>query len=248
MISSVVLTHNDEQTIARTLSSLSWCDELIVIDDCSHDKTMEIVKQYNVLTFTKPLNGDFAAQRNFGLSKATNEWIFFVDSDEVVSEALQKEIQRVIKHPNVSGYMVRRLDTMFGRVLKYGEAGNIRLLRLAKKGMGTWKRSVHETWNIQGEVGVLQNPLFHFPHPDVAQFLDEINNYSSLHAKVLYKEGIRSTFWQILMYPLIKFKINYILRLGFLDGMPGMIVAVMMSFHSFLARSKLYLLSKNTHE
>jgi glycosyltransferase involved in cell wall biosynthesis len=248
MISAVILTHNDEKTISRTLKSLQWCDERIVIDDCSHDKTLEIVKQYGVLVYTKALSGDFATQRNFGLSKATGDWIFFVDSDEVVSEELQKEISLAVRKDNVSGYMIRRLDTIFGRSLNHGEAGNIRLLRLAKKGTGEWKRSVHETWDIHGETQTLHEPLHHFPHPDVAQFLDEINMYSTLHAKVLYDEGIRTNGWQVWAYPLVKFKLNYILRLGFLDGMAGMIVAVMMSFHSFLARSKLYLLSKNAHE
>jgi glycosyltransferase involved in cell wall biosynthesis len=248
MISAIVLSHNDEKTISRTLSSLAWCDELIVIDDCSHDKTIEIVKQYKTLVYTKELSGDFARQRNFGISKAKGDWIFFVDSDEVVSEKLQKEIRQAVTHTDVSGYMVMRLDTLFGKTLKHGETGNNRFLRLAKKGCGEWKRSVHETWDIQGIVKTLKEPLYHFPHPDVAQFLDEINTYSTLHAKVLYEKGVHAKNWQIVIYPCSKFILNYILRLGFLDGMAGMIVAMMMSFHSFLARSKLYLLLKKAHE
>jgi glycosyltransferase involved in cell wall biosynthesis len=248
MISAVVLTHNDENTVSQTLKSLEWCDERIVIDDCSHDKTLEIVKQYGIQVYTKPLSGDFAEQRNFGLTKATGDWILFVDSDEIVSEELHKEIAHALKRDSVSGYMLKRQDTIFGKTLKYGEAGNISLLRLGKKGSGLWKRCVHETWDIHGNIGILKEPLQHFPHPDVAQFLDEINIYSTLHANTLYEEGVRAQGWHVFVYPLAKFKFNYILRLGFLDGMPGMIVAMMMSFHSFLARSKLYLLSKKTHE
>jgi glycosyltransferase involved in cell wall biosynthesis len=249
MISAVILTHNDEKQIVRTLQSLGWCDERIIIDDCSHDKTTAVAKQYDVQIITHALASDFANQRNIGLTQSHGDWVLFVDSDEVVTEKLQKEILKVVKQKEYAGYYIRRIDEMFEKKIVHGESGNIKLLRLARKNAGTWKRRVHETWEVYGSVGMLEEPLLHFPHPDVAQFLDEINMYSTLHARVLHEEKIKAKWWQIAVYPGAKFFVNYILRLGFLDGMAGMIIAMMMSFHSFLARSKLYLLQKNTiHE
>jgi len=242
MISVVVLVHNDEKQIEQTLKSISWCDEIVVIDDCSNDKTIQIAKQYKAVVFTHALGDDFAAQRNFALQKVKGDWILFVDSDEVVSETLQKEIKHAIANPQMyTAFSFKRNDFMFGRILRHGETGNVRLVRLAQKNEGVWKRRVHETWEIKGEVGDLKEPLIHYPHPDVAQFIDEINKYSTLHANALYEEGVRTNWFQIIAYPKAKFIVGFILRLGFLDGMAGFLLAIFMSFHSFLARSKLYL-------
>lgn len=265
MISAVVLAHNDEKTIEATLKSLSWCDETIVIDDDSQDKTVEIAKKNGSTVFTHALKNDFAAQRNFGLSKvklhrltpaasshasegakpfrAEGEWALFVDSDEVVSPTLANEIREAITKDK-NGYYVKRKDWMWGKFLTHGETSNVRLLRLAKLNAGFWERSVHEVWRIKGAVGELTEPLLHYPHQNVAQFLDEINMYSTLNAKVLYDQGVRANALDIILYPLAKFFVNYIWRLGFLDGTAGMVVALLMSMHSFLTRSKLFMLAQ----
>lgn len=252
MISAVVLSHNDEATIPTTLKSIAWCDEVVIVDDESTDKTVEIARRYGATVYSRALHDDFAAQRNFGLSKAKGEWVLFVDSDEIVSKDLAKEIQREIASPRQPagsrndniGFYLKRLDTMWGRELKYGETANVKLLRFAKKNSGTWTRSVHEIWDVKGETGTLTQPLLHYPHQDVAQFMEEINRYSTLNAQYFYKAGVRSNIFHILIYPSAKFFVNYIFRLGFLDGTPGALVAFFMSFHSFLTRSKLWLLSQ----
>lgn len=238
MISAVVLTHNDEKMLERCLKNLSWCDEVIAIDDNSTDGTVAEAKKLGAKVFFRALNDNFAVQRNFGLEKAKGEWVLFVDSDEVVSEELAKEIQGSI-HGN-NGYFIKRKDYWGGRWLEYGEPGNVKLLRLAKKNTGTWVQPVHEVWKIRGTVGELTNPLLHYPHQNVAQFLDEINRYSTIYARYLYSQNVREHAWQIVGKPLAKFFVNYIWRLGFLDGTAGMVVAFMMSFHSFLVRAKLW--------
>jgi len=252
MISAVVLSHNDALTIQKTLVSLSWCDEILVIDDESLDKTREIAKEHHAVVYERKLSGDFAAQRNFGLSKAKNEWVLFVDSDESLTKELTDEIQhkvldsRLRGNDNIAGYFIKRIDTVFGHVLQHGETGNIRLLRLARKDIGLWVRPVHEIWDIQGTTALLTNPLLHFPHPNVTQFLSSVNLYSTLNATYLYRQGIREPLWKIPVYPFAKFFMNYVWHLGFLDGTAGIVVALMMSFHSFLTRAKLYMVWKNT--
>ncbi len=249
MITVVVLTHNDEKILARCLESLRWCDEMIAIDDESMDGTVGVAKRFGAKVFTRKLNGDFAAQRNFGLGKAKGEWVLFVDSDEVVSKELANDIKRVIseKRQVISGYFIKRKDYFLGKWLTHGETVNVKLLRLAKKDAGKWNRPVHEVWDVQGPIGELTYPLLHYPHPNVAQFLDEMNRYSTLNASYLYKQGIRAFWWDIIAYPAAKFFVNYIWRLGFLDGTAGAIMALMMSFHSFLTRAKLWKLSHNAN-
>jgi len=242
MITAIVLTHNNEPTLNKTLTSLRWCDECIVMDDFSTDKTVSIVKQFRTKMITRHLAGDFASQRNYALKQAKGNWVLFVDSDEVVTNGLQQEILQVIEDPDVAGCYLRRTDYFYGKELLHGETTSVRLLRLAKRDAGTWVRSIHEVWKINGPTVTLTEPLLHYPHPNVAQFLGEINWYSTLNAKLLFAQKKREPIWYVVVYPSAKFFVNYVWRLGFLDGMPGMIVAVMMSFHSFLTRAKLQML------
>jgi glycosyltransferase involved in cell wall biosynthesis len=244
MISAVILTKNEEKNIKDCLQSLAWCDELIVIDDNSEDKTQEIARKMGAKVFARSLNNDFAAQRNFGLEKATQDWVLFVDSDERVSEALWYEIMAQTNDPAnlYSGFYIKRNDVMWGRELKYGEIGNIKLLRLAKRGVGEWQGKVHEVWKVKGKTLLLQKPLLHYPHSTVETFLKEINFYTDLRADELFKKKVRASWWSIILYPKAKFVLNYILRRGYKDGLPGLVFAIMMSFHSFLVRGKLWTL------
>ncbi len=248
MLSAIVLTHNDESTILQTIASLHFCDEVIHVDDYSSDATVDIAKKYGAKVYTRQLHDDFSEQRNFGLTKANGEWILFVDSDEVVTPQLAQEIKHVVEISNLrsqiatNGYFIKRNDFLFGKWLRYGETRDMKLLRLAKKDAGKWIRPVHEVWDIHGPTSILKNPLLHYPHPNVAQFLSEINQYSTLNAQYIYKTNTPSHAWQILVYPTAKFFLNYVIRLGCLDGTQGFIFALLMSFHSFLTRGKLWLL------
>jgi glycosyltransferase involved in cell wall biosynthesis len=242
MITAVVLTHNDELQIEKTLKSVSWCDEVMVLDDQSSDGTREIAKKFGARVLNRASAGDFAAQRNFALEAAKGDWILFVDSDEVISEVLQKEIQEVVIQHMKVGYFFKRQDYLYGKPLIYGETGSVRLLRLAQKNSGKWVRPVHEVWDVGDKTMELDNPILHYPHPDVRRFLSDINTYSTLNAQYLYKEKIRVPAWHIVVYPTAKFFRNYIWHKGYLDGTPGAILAIMMSFHSFLTRAKLYML------
>lgn len=245
-ISAVVLAKNEEERILDCLKSLYFCEEILVIDDYSTDKTVELVsslKNKKIRMIHRLLGNDFSRQRNFGLREAKGEWVLFVDADEKVSEALAFEIPSTLPDKYL-GFYIRRRDVMWGKELKYGETGNIKFLRLAKKDAGEWEGAVHEEWKIKGKVGELESPLLHYPHQTIKEFLQEINFYTSLRAKELYRRGVRSNFLSILLYPKGKFILNFILRRGFLDGVEGLIVALMMSFHSFLVRGKLWILGR----
>ncbi len=247
MISAVVLAKNEEDNIKDCLQSVSWCDEVIVIDDNSTDKTAEIAKKLGAKVYTHSLENNFSAQRNFGLEKAKGDWILFIDADERVSSALWYEIMAVTNDPRneFTGFYIVRKDTMWGKLLNYGETGNIKLLRLAKKDSGKWSGKVHEILKISGKTITLRNHLMHYPHQTIKEFLQEINYYTTLRAEELLGKKTKVYWWSIILYPKAKFFVNYFIKRGFLDGLHGFIFAFFMSFHSFLVRGKLWLLYKN---
>lgn len=242
MITVVILTKNEEKNIEKCLGNLSWCDEVIVIDDESQDKTVDIAKKMGAKVLIRPLQDDFAGQRNAGLEKAKGDWVLFIDADERVPQALWYEIMAKTNDPfnPYIGYYLKREDTMWGKKLRHGETGAIKLLRMAKKDTGKWNGKVHETWKVKGKTDVLQNPLMHYPHQTIKEFLQEINYYSSLRAQELRKQKVAVSWVSILLYPKAKFVVNYFLKAGFLDGLPGLLFALMMSLHSFLVRGKLW--------
>jgi glycosyltransferase involved in cell wall biosynthesis len=243
-ISAIVLTHNAAQTLEKTLASVRFCDEVIVIDDNSTDETVAIAKAKKATVYVRAVDGDFAAQRNFGLSKARGDWILFVDSDEVVSPILAKEIKSATVQVDVNGFYLKRQDILWGKPLRFGETAHVRLLRLARSAKGKWHRPIHEVWKVSGVVATLTTPLSHMPHQTVTEFLRDINSYSTINAEYLYNAGTRVSLWHIIAYPVAKFLINYVGKQGFRDGVPGSIIALMMSFHSFLTRAKLWQLQK----
>lgn len=245
-LSVVILTHNNELSIVDCLESVSFAEELIVIDDNSDDRTIDICKQYTKLVLQRSLNANFSNQRNFALNHAHGIWVLFVDSDEVVSLELRNEILKAIESKEFAGYYLRRVDFMWGRKILHGEAGEIKLLRLAKSGNGKWHGKVHETWRVVGKTSELNSPLIHIPHESVFEFIKEVDQYSSLRAIELHEQGKKSSIIDIVVYPAVKFVVNYFFKKGYKDGIAGLLYAMIMSFHSFLVRGKLYL-NKNTH-
>lgn len=251
-ISAVVLSKNEEANIGPCLEGLKWCDEIVVIDDHSQDKTARLAEDFpKTKVFKRKLNDDFSSQRNYGLQKAKGEWVFFVDADERVTPALRKEIiDRLASGRGVNfrhdGFYLKRTDFFGGRQLCHGETSRVRLLRLARRNSGRWTRKVHETWQVRGKTGDLKNPLLHYPHPTIDELLKAVNDYSTVHAASLKEEGRQSSLFKIIAYPAGKFFVNYFFRLGLLDKTPGFVMAAMMSLHSFLSWSKLYLQQKQS--
>lgn len=243
MLTGIILIKNEENNIVDCLESLSFCDETILIDDNSEDRTLELAKNFKVKIYKRSLNDDFSAQRNFGLEKASGDWILFIDADERITQTLKKEIlYKIDSKENISGFYIKRKDYFMGKMLNHGETSSIKLLRLIRKGSGNWMGKVHETLIVSGTNETLENPLFHYPHPTISEFLKEINFYSSLRARELYEKRKKVNFFSVLTYPKIKFFLNFFFRKGFLDGIQGFVFALLMSFHSFLVRGKLWLL------
>lgn len=247
MISAVVLTKNVQSGIKRCLQSLSFADEIVVVDDYSTDKTVSIAKDLGTKVHSRKLAGNFAAQRNFGLNKASHEWILFVDADEMVSKDLQLEIKTELKKAGqgVQGFCLKRQDKFLGHWLSHGETQAVKLLRLGRKEAGKWQDRVHETWKIKGQIKTLEHPLLHDRQIGIAKFMERLSRYARLRAQDLYDQQVRESIGRLLFNPLGKFLHNYGWNLGFLDGFPGLVLAWLMSWHSLLVRLWLQLLWRN---
>lgn len=241
-ISSIVITKNEEKNIKRCLESINFSDEIIIIDDYSVDKTLEIAKNFKVNIYSKKFKQNFSDQRNFGITKAKGKWIFFIDADEEVPVDLRNEIVQVTSDPlnSFNGFYLKRRDIFFGKKLNYGEWGKSKILRIVKKGYGKWERNVHEVLNVKGGMGILKSNLNHYPHKSLNDFIKSINLFSTIHAVSNEKEGKKTYIIKIIFYPFFKFFNNWIVKGGFKDKEHGFIMSLMMSFHSFLAWSKLW--------
>lgn len=244
-LSIVILTKNESNNISKCLSSVAWADEVIIIDDLSTDETISIAKKAvpSVQIFTRALNDDFAGQHNFGLEKASGDWVLFIDADEIVPPALHEEIVKVLLNvsPDVEGFYLKRQDTFLNTKLAHGETSNWKSIRLGRSGAGKWRREVHEYWDITTKTLELHNPLEHKSHDSVSALIKTLNFYTTIDAKHMFEVDKKHfELFRVFANPLGKFIQNYLLRCGFLDGFAGFVMAFMMSFNSLLVRVKIY--------
>lgn len=229
----VICRSRQDRGFERAVKSVGFADEVLVEEVGETD--------------------DFAAVRNEATKRARGKWVMFVDSDEEVGEGLKREISEITdkgykdyKNYNISGVYFKRRDRFLGKWLGHGETANVRLLRLARRGAGSWERPVHEVWKIKGKTVTLTNPIWHYSHETVDEMVEKIDRYSGIEAEYrlgrlwgLGKFGKLGILGEMAIFPAGKFVLNYFLRLGFLDGMEGLTHALLMSGHSFLVRAKL---------
>jgi glycosyltransferase involved in cell wall biosynthesis len=225
-LSVVIITFNEEANLARTLASVTWADEIIVVDSGSTDRTREIVESLHAKFFFEPWKG-FAAQKNSALSMATGDWILSLDADEEVEPALADEIHSVLlTNPTVSGFWIPRKNFFLGRWIKHGGFYPDRKLRLFRRGQGQFEdRLVHEDIRLEGSSAQLHHHLLHHAYPTLTNYLDHMNRYSSLGAEMENAKRPRGfSFIDIVVRPKLTFFYNYILRGGFLDGREGLLL------------------------
>jgi len=204
-----------------------------------------MIKNLTIVTIKKPFIKDFAKERNQAMKNLKTRWVLFVDSDEEISKELLKEIKQAIKN-NQYNYQLKRQDWFLNRKLRFGETSKVRLTRLVQKRTGQWQGKVHETFKSKLAIKTLKHPLIHQRNINISQFLDRLNSYTDIRVKELLQQNQSFSLFQLLFYPPLKFIHNYIFKLGFLDGLPGFVIAFLMSLHSLFIRIKLYEAQKQT--
>jgi hypothetical protein len=192
-------------------------------------------KSITIITLNQSNLTNFSKVRNLELSKVKTPWVMFLDSDEKLTSALTQAIDQAIKNKDYN-YQLKRQDWFLGSLLKFGETSRFRSIRLVQKGTGQWQGKVHETFNSTLPTKTLKYPLIHQRNINVTSFIDRLNTYSSFKAT----EEKQFSLLKLLLYPPSKFIQNYFFRLGFLDGLPGLIMAFSMSLHSLWVRIKVY--------
>jgi len=240
---------NEEMNIAPCLESVRWADEIIVVDSGSTDRTVEQARRYTSQVFSVEWQS-YGAARNFGLSHATGDWILWLDADERVTPELAGEIKQILERDDrrIAGYAIARRAYFLGRWIKHCGWYPSRVVRLFRKQHGKFSESrVHEKLELHGETEPTRSDLLHFTDPNLHRYLIKFNKYTSLGADDLYEAGRRFRYSDVILRPVFQFFKMYLVRRGFLDGMPGFILCALSSAYVFAKYAKLWEREQNTH-
>ena len=225
-LSVIIIAKNESQNIADCIKSAHFADEVVVLDSGSSDNTSSIAKKLGARVFNKPWKG-YGQNKNLAMQLAKHEWIFSLDADERITPSLKQEILRTIKQAHLNVYDVPRRSLFVSRFIKYSGWQPDRTKRLFKKGCAKFsEHHVHEHLVSNHEVGHLSQPLIHYSYRDFETVLKKINVYSSLGAKDLKKRGKSGSLKKAIFHAIWAFMRTYFLRLGFLDGREGLMLAI----------------------
>jgi len=240
-ISAIILTKNVESLLADCIDSVSFCDEVIVIDDGSTDRSVDLAQHLGAKVFTL-ISRSFAERRNYGLKQAKGKWVFYIDADERVSKELAEDIQEKVSSKNLNdpvAYRVSRKNFYLGK----HEWPNIeKLERLFKKSALTeWKGEVHESPVVTGEIGKLKGYLSHYTHQDLTSMVAKTIQWSKIEAELRIRaDHPRMTWWRFFRVMLTAFYDSYIKQKGYKVGTAGLIESMYQSFSMFITYARLW--------
>lgn len=239
-ISAIVITKNAENLIADCLDSLSFCDEIVVVDNESEDRTRDISGRMGAKVF-KYKSQDFSQARNFGLDKASGEWVVYIDSDERITPSLREEIIKLTNNPinKYVGFCMKRKNFYFGNhEWPYIE----HLERVFRKGkLDGWYGRLHESPKIKGEVGVLDGYLLHYTHRNLAAMVNKTIEWSKIEAELRFKSGHpKMTWWRFPRVMLTAFLDSYVNQGGWRAGTVGLIESLYQAFSIFITYARLW--------
>ncbi len=221
-ISTIIITKNEEDNIRNCLETVKWADEIIVVDDFSHDKTLDIVREYTGRIYRQEWLG-YGRQKQFAVDKATGEWILSIDADERVTSELKSEILDAVKAEEFCGFYIPFKFFFLGHLMRFGGCGREKHLRLFRKDKGRFdEEAVHEGINVDGELGKLKNYILHFSYKDKEDYFKKFREYTSLDAEKRFNLGKKAGWGHIILLPCWEFISRFIFKLGFLDGVYGL--------------------------
>lgn len=241
-VSGVVITRNEEARIETCLKAIAWCDEIIVVDSGSSDGTVNKALALGARVVQREWQG-FGPQKRFAVSQAANEWVLCIDADEIVSPQLRAAIEAELGEPRFRAYEFARCNRFMGLYLRHGEGYPDWVLRLFDRRHAQWSDdAVHEHVTTAEPVGRLRGDLLHDSAQSLHAYLEKQNAYTTLQAQTLFERGVRPSILKLLLSPLVRFFKFYALRLGFLDGVPGLVHILIGCFNSFAKQAKLMVL------
>jgi len=244
-----IIGHNNGHQLERCLESVRWADQLVYVDCESADGSLEIARRFTPDVFSRPNNTNLNVNKSYGFEQATTDWIFYLDPDETVPEALGEEIRRTVAaDPAEIAFALPRRNHYFGRWLKHGGQYPDAQLRLFRRGKARFaRRHVHEKLEVDGAVGRLREAMNHYPCESPQEAIRKMDFYSTFNAELMAREGVRPGARLALQYlvskPLSRFLRRYVTKGAFLDGWPGFIVVAVDSIDFWFRYFKLWYLA-----
>jgi len=242
-LSVTIVAWNEEERLRACLESVAWADEIIVVDGESTDKTVALAREFTDRVWVRPWPG-FAAQKNLALEQASGDWVLSLDADERVTPELRERIARILAGaaadaPAADGYSLPRRNMFWGRWVRHGGLYPDYQLRLFRREAGRFvDDAVHESVRVDGRVEALPEALLHHSYRSLEDFVQRSNRYSTLAAGAWLARGRRAGLADLIFRPLGRFLSMYIIRLGFLDGWRGFVLAVLYADYVFLRMAK----------
>ena len=238
-ISATIITYNEERNIARAMESLRCCDEIVVVDSDSSDRTVEIAEKLGARVIENSWPG-YAAQKNFAAAQATYDWILSLDADEALSEMLEAEIWQLKKSgAKYDSYTMPRMAQYLGKWILHSGWYPDRKVRLFDRRKSRWVGEfVHESVVVDGTVGELEANLLHFTCQSLSEHLKTMDRYTTLAAEQLVSVGKKIGWTQLIVDPIWTFTRTYFFQLGFLDGVEGLAIAWMGAIYQFIKFAK----------
>lgn len=245
-LSVIIITRNEASNIADCINSISFADEIIVVDSNSEDTTPTIAKALGAKLIQTAEWPGFGPQKNFALSFATSDWVLSIDADERVSESLKSEILQAVNNPAFDSYQIPRLSSFLGHFISHSGWYPDYVLRLFKKDGGEFSDSlIHEKFIPRSDrVGHLRNHLIHYSYITDSDYLRKLEQYSSLGALAAYNNKKKSSLFITISHALWAFIKSYFIKLGFLDGTGGLLVAISSAESTYHKYLKLMMLHK----
>jgi len=233
-LSAVVVCLNEEDKISDCLESLSFVDDIVVVDSGSTDKTLEICRAKGARVFHNEWKG-YIEQKNFALAKVDSEWVLSLDADERISAGLRAEILAEIENPRADGYQIPRLAYYINRWIYRCGWFPDRKMRLFRRTLGRWiGENPHDKISVgDGKVADMEGIIYHLSFDDIASHVRTLNDFSTIGARERLKKGKRSGMIFVITRPLFTFIKMYVVRLGFLEGAPGFILSALSAYHVF---------------
>ena len=240
-LSIAIIAWNEEERLRACLESVTWADEIVVVDAESTDKTVPLAREFTDKVYVRPWPG-FAVQKNFALEHTTGEWILSLDADERVTPELRARLEAILKADGpADGYSIPRRNIFWGAWVRHGGLYPDYQLRLFRRGAGRFvDDAVHESVRVQGQMEKLAEPLLHHSYRDLEDFVRRSNRYSTLSAQDWVRGGRPARLGDLIMRPLGRFFSMYILHGGFLDGWRGFVLAVLYAEYVFLRMAKVW--------
>jgi glycosyltransferase involved in cell wall biosynthesis len=248
-ISVAILTYNEEVNIKACLESVSWADEVILVDEKSGDATVKIAKKYTSKIFlvnhgsASGLTHDtmFHKHKQIALEKCTGDWIFQIDADERISPELAKEIKEAVDSPIYNGFQVPRRNIIFGKWIEHTGWYPDYQVKLFRKGKGRYAcKTVHEQIEIDGEIGVLTQDLIHSHYISVSQFIDRMNRYTTNDANFILGKNESVSWTDAVKFPVDEFLKRFFFLEGYRDGLHGLVLSGFQALNRLVVFAKIW--------